>query len=241
VHAGLVRAMRLERERVPSFDAYPFSIPAIAAMSELALDPHVTFFVGENGSGKSTLVEAFAVASGFNAEGGSKNFKFATRRSESELHRYLRIVRNARRIKGGYFLRAESMFNVATEIERLDVLDAYGYRSLHEQSHGESFLALVLNRFKPDNLFILDEPESALSPMRQLALLVAIKRLVDEGSQFVIATHSPILLAYPGATIYALDGGVAPIAYDEIEHVRTTRDFLSHPSVFLDRLFDKSR
>jgi predicted ATPase len=243
VHAGLVRAIRLERERVPSFDTYPFSIPAIAAMSELALDPRVTFFVGENGSGKSTLVEAFAVASGFNAEGGSKNFNFATRSSESSLHGYLRIVRNARRIKDGYFLRAESMFNVATDVDRLAaddrrILSSYGGKSLHEQSHGESFLALVLNRFRGNGLFILDEPESALSPMRQLALLVAMKRLVDDGSQFVIATHSPILLAYPGASIYALDGGIAPIAYDDIEHVRMTRDFLSHPSVFLQRLFD---
>jgi predicted ATPase len=235
---GLVRAIRLERDRVPSFDAYPFSIPAIAAMVELELDPRVTFFVGENGSGKSTLVEAFAVACGFNAEGGSNNFAFSTRASESELHRYLRVVRNARRMKDGFFLRAESLFNVASEIDRLGVGDSYGDRSLHEQSHGESFLALVLNRFKRDSLFVLDEPEAALSPMRQLALLAAIKRLVDQGSQFVIATHSPILLAYPGAAIYALDGGLAPIAYDDIEHVRTTRDFLNHPAVFLARLFD---
>jgi predicted ATPase len=236
VTTGLVRAIRLERDRVPSFDVYPFAIPAIAALGELELDPRVTFFVGENGSGKSTLVEAFAVACGFNAEGGTKNFAFSTRASESELHRYLRVVRNARRMKGGFFLRAESLFNVASEIDRLGV-SGYGDRSLHEQSHGESFMALVLNRFERDSLFVLDEPEAALSPMRQLALLVAIKRLVDAGSQFVIATHSPILLAYPGAAIYALDGGLAPIAYDEIEHVRTTRDFLNHPAAFLGRLF----
>ncbi|HEY1813103.1 MAG TPA: AAA family ATPase [Kofleriaceae bacterium] len=235
---GLVRGIRLDRERVPDFARYPFAIPAIAGLDELELDPHVTCFVGENGSGKSTLLEAIAVACRFNAEGGTKNFNFATRRSESELHEYLRVVRSHRRTRDGFFLRAESLFNVATEIERVGV-GGYGDRSLHEQSHGESFLALMLNRFGGDSLFLLDEPEAALSPMRQLALLSVMKQLVDEGSQFIIATHSPIVLAYPGARIYALDGGLAPIAYDDIEHVRTTRDFLNHRGVFLDRLFAK--
>ncbi len=237
---GLVRAVRLERDRVPDFTRYPFSIPAIRQLDELELDPAVTFFVGENGSGKSTLVEALAVACGFNAEGGTKNFRFATRRSESELCKYLRVVRSYRKMKGGFFLRAESLFNVATEIENLDVGHHYGGRSLHEQSHGESFLALVKHRFGGDSLFVLDEPEAALSPTRQLALLALMKELVEAGSQFAIATHSPILLAYPGARIYALDGdGLAPIGYDDTEHVRITRDFLNHPRAFLDRLFAK--
>jgi predicted ATPase len=236
VTTGLVRAIRLERDRVPSFDAYPFSIPAVAAMGELELDPHVTFFVGENGSGKSTLVEAFAVACGFNAEGGTKNFAFSTRASESELHRYLRVVRNARRMKGGFFLRAESLFNVASEIDRLGVT-GYGERSLHEQSHGESFLALVLNRFGGDSLFVLDEPEAALSPMRQLALLAAMRRLVDEGSQLVIATHSPILLAYPGATIYSCgEHGLEEVCYEDADPVQLTTSFLRDRERFLERL-----
>ncbi|HEY3802446.1 MAG TPA: AAA family ATPase [Kofleriaceae bacterium] len=235
---GLVRAIRLERDRVGDFAKYPFEIPAIAALHELELDPRVTLFVGENGSGKSTLLEAIAVACRFNAEGGTTSFNFATRRSESDLHDYLRVVRGYRRIRDGFFLRAESLFNVATEIERLGT-GGYGDRSLHEQSHGESFLALMLNRFGGDSLFLLDEPEAALSPMRQLALLALIKQLTDDGSQFIIATHSPIVLAYPGARIYALDGGLAPIAYDDIEHVRTTRDFLNHRDVFLERLLSK--
>jgi predicted ATPase len=239
---GLVRAIRLERDRVPDFTRYPFAIPAVRALDELALDPHVTFFVGENGSGKSTLVEALAVACGFNSEGGTKNFRFATRRSESELHAYLRVVRSHRRMKGGFFLRAESLFNVATEIENLGVLHRYGGRSLHEQSHGESFLALVRHRFGGDSLFLLDEPEAALSPMRQLALLALMKELVDDGAQFAIATHSPILLAYPGATIYEVGAhGLASVAYDDVEHVKLTRDFLNHPSAFLARLFEAPR
>src|SRR5688572_18132682 len=142
---GYLRAVRLLRERVQDFERYPFSIPAIRALKELELDPKVTFLIGENGSGKSTLIEAIAVAAGFNAEGGSKNFNFATRRSESELHRCLRLIRGARREKNGFFLRAESLFNVATNLEQLpnNPLLSYGEKSLHEQSHGEAFLALV--------------------------------------------------------------------------------------------------
>jgi predicted ATPase len=233
---ALVRAIRLERDRVPDFERYPFAIPAIHTLDELDLDAPVTLFVGENGSGKSTLIEAIAVACGFNAEGGTKNFNFATRRSESDLHGYLRIVKSYRRMKDGFFLRAESVFNVATQVDELGVR-GYGPRSLHEQSHGESFLALFEHRFGGDSLFVFDEPEAALSPMRQLAMLASMKHLVDAGSQFVIATHSPILLAYPGARIYAFGPhGLAPIAYDDIEHVQLTRAFLTNPRVFLDHL-----
>jgi predicted ATPase len=244
-----IREIVLLREKVTDFKRYPFSINAIRHLKTLTFHPKVTFFVGENGSGKSTLVEAIAVAAGFNAEGGTNNFKFATRRSESELHKVLRLVRGIRRPRTGYFLRAESYFNVATHIEDLDkefsfgppVIDSYGGVSLHEQSHGESFLALVKNRFGDRGLYILDEPEAALSPQRQLGLLKLIDELAREkGSQFIIATHSPIVLAYPESIIYSLDGSKGPkqIDYESTEHFVLTRNFLANRERYLKRLFE---
>ncbi len=245
---GFVWSLRLERATVGSFDHYPFSIAAIRELEVLELDPKVTFLVGENGSGKSTLIEAIAVAAGFNAEGGTKNFAFATRRSESELCRHLRLVRSPRRPRDGFFLRAESYFNVATEIERLDedpfggppIIDSFGGVSLHEQSHGESFLALVRHRFRGSGFYVLDEPEAALSPNRQLALLALMYDLVERrGSQFLIATHSPILMAYPGATIFQLSatGGIQRVDYEETDHFLITRDFLSNRESYFKHLF----
>jgi predicted ATPase len=237
------------REEVPTFDTYPFSIPAIRDLDELALDPKVTFLIGDNGSGKSTLIEAIAIAAGFNAEGGSKNFNFQTRGSESPLHRFLRPIRGLKRPRDGFFLRAESYFNVATEIERLDadpdaggkprIIDSYGGVSLHEQSHGESFIALAMHRFRGHGIYILDEPEAALSPQRQLSLLAIMHELVEEErSQFIIATHSPILMAYPGALLYQLrDDGLQRIRYEDTEHYTITRDFLNSPERFFKTLF----
>ena len=225
-------------ERIEDPDVYPCSLPAVRALDGLELSA-VTYIIGENGAGKSTILEALAVASGFNAEGGTVNFSFSTRRSESELHRCLRIART-RRPKTGFFLRAESFYNVATEIERLGVGDSYGDRSLHEQSHGESFLSLMKHRFKASGLYILDEPEAALSPSRQLSLLVRMHELVEAGSQFIIATHALIVLAYPGATIYLLDDkGITRVDYDETEHVQLTRDFLNDRDRFLRRLLSQ--
>lgn len=237
--ARYLRGVRLERDRVPSFASYPFSIPAVRALDELPLAAKVTCLVGENGAGKSTLIEAIAVVAGFNAEGGTKNFRFATRRSESELHRFLRVVRGPKRERDGFFLRAESFFNVSTQIDDLGVGERYGGVSLHERSHGESFLALAQHRFGADGLYLLDEPEAALSPGRQLAFLAIVHDLVERrGAQFVIATHSPILLAYPGALIYQLDaGGIRPIAYEDTEHYQITRDFLASPARFFKTLF----
>lgn len=175
------------------------------------LDTPVTFLVGENGSGKSTLLEAIAVSCGFNAEGGTRNFTFSTRATHSELGEYITVAKR-RYPRDGFFLRAESFYNVATNIDEMDeepsfsprLIDSYGGVSLHSQSHGESFLALVQNRFGGEGLYLLDEPEAALSPTRQLTLLGEMHQLVERNSQFIIATHSPILMAYPGARIYEL-------------------------------------
>ena len=242
--------MTLQRDKVDSFDRYPFSLPAIRSFEHIDLHPKITYLVGENGSGKSTLLEAIAVSFGFNAEGGSKNFKFGTRESHSELHGYLRIAKGARYPKDGYFLRAESYFNVATEIEKLDeedegwpsarIIDSYGGVSLHEQSHGESFLALMSERFFGKGMYILDEPEAALSPQRQLAVLSRIHDLVLDDSQFIIATHSPILMAYPDALIYQCNkDGLSKIAYEDTEHFNVTRDFLSNPQRMLKILMER--
>ncbi len=237
-------AAKLLRARVEDFTAFPFSIPAIGALDEVAFDQPVTFLVGENGAGKSTLLEALAAASGLNPEGGSRNFRFSTRASHSSLKDYVRLTRSARRVRDSYFLRAESYFNVATEIERLDqdgigppVISAYGGKSLHEQSHGESFFALFINRFRGDGLYFLDEPEAALSPSRQLAFISRLHQLVQGGSQFIIATHSPILMAYPQATILLLaDGHPRLVGYKDTEHYTVTRSFLSHTELMLAEL-----
>ena len=222
-------------------EEYPFTIPAIRFLQgqRLDLNARATILVGENGSGKSTLVEAIAVAAGFNAEGGTKNFRFATRASESPLHRCMRLARSHRRPQTGFFFRAESFFNVATTIEELDrepavappIIQSYGGRSLHEQSHGESFMALVQHRFGPEGLYILDEPEAALSVRRQIELLTLLREHVEGGSQFIIATHSPILMSLPEAWIYELRAdGIRRVAYQETEAFRLTSQFLKQRS-----------
>ena len=242
--------IRLDREGIDSFEDYPFCLDAVRGLETLKIDPRVTLFVGENGSGKSTLLEAIAVKWGFNAEGGSVNFSFGTRDSHSDLHRHLVLSRGIRKPKTGYFLRAESFFNVATEIEKLDeegdlgrpIIDSYGGVSLHEQSHGESFLSLVLNRFGPSGFYILDEPEAALSPSRLLALLARVHSLVEDGSQFLIATHSPILMAFPGATIYSLGkDGAESVDYRDTDHWRLSERFFKDPDSLLDQLLDRDR
>ncbi len=243
-----VREVKLRREKVSSFDAYPFSLPVVRHLEALDLHPAVTFLVGENGSGKSTLLEALAVAWGFNPEGGTKNFRFGTRASHSVLHEYLRLVKGVRRPRDGFFLRAESLFNVATEIERLDedpaagppIINSYGYRSLHEQSHGESFFAIMMHRFGGHGFYVLDEPEAALSPTRQLAMISRIHQLVRLKSQFVIATHSPILMAYPDSWIYRIDAdGLQRVSLEETEHYIVAKRFLNDPKGQLERLLDE--
>ena len=219
---------------------HPWELPAVKALANgLPLHPKVTYLIGENGSGKSTVLEAVAVAAGMNAEGGSSNFAFSTRDSHSGLWRSVRLVRGTRRPRTDFFLRAESLFTAATYLERLpgDPLASYGGAPLHEQSHGESFLAVMLNRFGPDGLYLLDEPEAALSTQNCLTCLRRIHELVLEGSQFIIATHSPLVLAYPEAAIYSCSGdGLEQVAYEEAEPVRLPQSFLGARERFLDRL-----
>ncbi len=235
---GFIRSIALARNRVDSFRVYPYSIPAIRELNLLKLHPKVTYFVGENGSGKSTLIEAIAVAAGFNAEGGSTNFNFATRRTDSNLHEAIQIGRGVRRETDGFFMRAESLYNVASNIDEVGVTGSYGGKSLHAQSHGESFLALAKHRFRGNGFYILDEPESALSPTRQLSFLRLIHDHVTSlHSQFLIATHSPILMAYPDSIIYNLTSkGITTIEYEETEHFKITSDFLANREMYLQYL-----
>lgn len=229
----------------PEAGSYLHKLPLVNNLEKygaLLFDRDVTFFVGENGTGKSTLLEAVAVACGFNAEGGTKNFSFASKETHSDLNEYLTIAR-LWMPRDGFFLRAESFYNVASEIDRLNdikyLLNSYGGRSLHQQSHGESFLALVQNRFGGNGLYILDEPESALSPSRQMALLVEIDNLVKKNSQLIIATHSPILLAYSNAAIYELtETEIKRVSYKETEHYKLTKQFLDEPERMLKYLLE---
>jgi predicted ATPase len=219
------------------FGIYPYNIPAVSEIGLLEFHPDVTFFVGENGSGKSTVLEGIALALGFSTEGGTKNFKVETTESVSSLHQVLRLARSYRKPKDGYFLRAESFFNVATYMDEVGYLDGYGNKSLHARSHGEAFMALLIHKFRGKGLYLLDEPEAALSPNRQLAALSAIHQLVQDESQFIIATHSPILLSYPNAKIMQFDGsGINEVAFEDTEHYSVTRDFLNNYPRRLEQL-----
>ncbi len=246
-----IRHAELTRERVPSFQAYPFDLPVIRSFNRLAFQKRVTFLAGENGTGKSTLLEGIAAAWGFNPEGGTLNFSFNTRSSHSSLHKYLRLAKGVRRPRDGFFLRAESYYNVASYIDQLDeepvepgepvksplIKNSYGGKSLHEQSHGESFFSAFVHRFGGQGLYILDEPEAALSPLRQMSLLVRMHELAEQQSQFIIATHSPILMSYPGADIYLLEGeGIRPVTLEETEHYTVTKAFMNDRAGMLREL-----
>ena len=233
-----IKEIRLKKE-IYKEDSYIKKLPVVSNLDSLALSSNVTFFVGENGSGKSTLLEAIAVNSGFNAEGGTKNFNFSSMETHSDLYKYITVVKSVKRPKDGFFLRAESFYNVATEIERLDAIDSYGGTSLHKMSHGESFITLMTNRFGGNGLYILDEPEAALSPIKQMSMLTVINELVKQNSQFIIATHSPILMAYPDADIFVIDeNGIMKTPYKKTDNYVITRKFLENPEKMIHYLFE---
>jgi len=216
------------------FSSYPFSIPAVREIDSLKFHPDVTFFVGENGAGKSTVLEAIAIAMGLGSEGGTRDYQVhRSKNSASNLHESLKLTKSFRKPADSYFLRAESFFNVATYLEDIQSPS----RSFHQCSHGEAFIRLLIETFRGKGLYLLDEPEAALSPTRQLAALSAIHQLVQHESQFIIATHSPILLSYPNAKILQFDeSGISEVAYEDTEHFSVTKDFLNHYSRRLDQL-----
>lgn len=232
-----LHSMELLRGESWDGDAYPFNLAAVRGWDRLLFHPHVTFIVGENGSGKSTLIEAIATAYGLNPEGGSRDHRYSTQATHSSLHAHVRLVKSTRRAKDAFFLRAESFYTFSTFADAVGSRSRMGGHALHELSHGQSFTALIENRFEGNGLYILDEPEAALSPNRQLGFLSRLHELVGQKSQFIIATHSPIILAYPDATIYELSpSGLLPTAYDDLEHVQVTRNFLNRTQMFLDTL-----
>ena len=221
-------------------DSYLRRIPAIAGMEELSFENAVTFFVGENGSGKSTLLEGIAVAYGFNPEGGTRNYNFSTYDSHSGLCDAITLSRGIKRAKWGYFLRAESFYNVATKENEYSRGPGGVPQHYHEKSHGESFLALAQQNFRPDGLYLLDEPEAALSPQRQLSLLIEIDRCAKEGAQFIIVTHSPILLGLPEATILSFDDGpIHPVSYEETDSYQVMSMFINHREQVIRKLLEE--
>lgn len=215
-------------------DSYLRTIPAVSRLDKLEFRRNVTFFVGENGSGKSTLLEGIAVASGFNPEGGTINYNFSTYDDVSELSEAIRLSRGFRRRRSGYFFRAESFFNVATVI--MNEYNDGNMPDYHSASHGESFLSFMQG-FDREGLYLMDEPEAALSPQRQLSLLIHIVKMAKKGSQFIIVTHSPILLGIPDAEILSFDDGeIHPISYEETESYQVTKLFLENREMMLERL-----
>ena len=236
----IVRGFRIDWDKIPD-DSYLRDIPSIKELNEIWFETPVSYFAGENGSGKSTLLEAVAIAYGFNPEGGTLNYSFSTFDSHSELCRAMKLIRSYRKAAWGYFLRAESFYNVATkeaEYSR-DPSSKTPPEDLHFKSHGESFLAAASRHFRPGGFYILDEPEAALSAQGQITLLAEINESVKHGSQFIIATHSPILLGFPGATIYSLDDKMRVIDYEDTDSYRLTSLFLNHREMILSKLFDE--
>jgi len=241
-----LKTVKLLRESVVRWDEYPFNIPPIASLDILKITSRICFFVGENGTGKSTLMEAIAAHYGFGREGGSRNFSFETTPSLRSIDSLVRALRVGftNRTGSGFYLRAESFFNVASYVDSVGGIDSYGGKSLHDQSHGESFISLLQHRFTRSGFYVMDEPEAALSPQRQLSFLVLLHDLLtnNDNIQFLIATHSPILLAYPDAQILSFDGGhVREIGYRESQPFQLVSRFVAAPERYINALFsDKS-
>lgn len=239
-----IRAVRLKQEGIPH-GIFPFTLPFVRNLHELEFHPNITYVIGENGMGKSTLLEAIAIAYGFNPEGGTLNFNFSSFDSHSQLDEHIRLVKGTERARDHFFFRAETFYNVATNIEELDqdpygpkVIDSFGGVSLHEQSHGESFFAVFRERFRGNGLYILDEPEAALSPFRQIALLARINDLVNAGSQFIISTHSPIIMAHPLSKIVQItEDGIHETTLEETDHYIIMKQFFDDRDRLLHHLF----
>lgn len=227
---------------MPPESSYLSSLPVVRflnSIKQLNFMKPVTFLVGENGTGKSTILEAIAVAMGFNAEGGSRDFSFSTKQSHSELYQYITTIKTVAP-KDGFFLRAESFYNTASYLDENSTMLRYGGVSFHKQSHGEAFLSLISNRFEGKGLYLLDEPEAALSPQKLMSLIVAINDLVENNSQFIIATHSPIVMAYPKAEILQFsDTGIQQVLYKETEHYQITKQFIDRPEQMMKYLLNE--
>ena len=240
-----LKTVKLLRESVAQWDEYPFNVPPIASLEAIDITSRVCFFVGENGTGKSTLLEAIAAHYGFGREGGNRNFSFETTSSVRSIDPLVRALRVGFTVRtgSGFYVRAESFFNVASYVDSVGGLDSYGGKSLHDQSHGESFISLLQNRFTRSGFYVMDEPEAALSPQRQLSFLVILHDLLKDNDniQFLVATHSPILLAYPEAQILSFDGGsVHEISYRESQPFQLMSRFLAAPDRYINALFSDS-
>jgi predicted ATPase len=241
-----LKTISLLRERVVRWDEYPFNIPPIGSLNSLEITSRVCFFVGENGTGKSTLLEAVAAHYGFGREGGNRNISFETTSSVRSIDPLVRAIQVGftNRTGSGFYLRAESFFNLASYVDSVGGFDSYGGKSLHAQSHGESFLSLLQHRFSRSGFYVMDEPEAALSPQRQMSFLVLLHDLLTDNSniQFLIATHSPILLAYPDAQILSFDDGhVHEIGYRESQPFQLVSRFVAAPERYINALFSDPR
>ncbi len=239
----IISEIILNRDMIDNYDNYPFSIPAVKNFNKLKLTSPVTFFIGENGIGKSTFIEAIAINLGLPKEGGTQNFIYETKDTTSSLSEYLKII-TKNKPKTKFFLRAESFYNFSTEVERLvkedkfhSLFKSYG-GNLHECSHGEAFLKLVQNRFTENGIYILDEPEAALSIQRQLSLLCLIDELVKKGSQFIISTHSPILISYRNSKILDLNDNFKEVSYKDTEIYKLYKMYLDNSDNMQDRMFN---
>lgn len=240
----MLKKITLLRERVGDWASYPFSVATISHLDQLTFRSRICFFTGENGTGKSTLLEAIAGHYGFGPEGGNRNFSNDSTESNHSVDPLVKALRLSfdRRTGAGFFLRAESFFNTASHIDAMGVNESYGGQSLHARSHGETFLTVLELKFQRNGLFLLDEPEAALSPQRQLAFIVLIHDVLRKykDAQFIISSHSPILLGYPSAQIFSFDtANIHEIDYEETPPMQIVRRFVNDRTSFLKELLEE--